>query len=244
MTTSRFRLATATTLMLASLSAIGQSKDIVVDPKGDVPYVTDQRNVVTKSGADLCWRTGYWTPGAAGEAKAGERPVGCECDKDVVGTEKCAPPAPAPTTAAAPAAVATPVAAPAAPAKCDFSATLSTDNSFAFNKFALTPAARQNLDSAVVAKLGTCANVTSVIVTGHTDRLGTQAYNQKLSEKRAEAVQAYLISKGVKADLIDTMGAGKTQPIKSCDDKLGRKKLIECLAPNRRVTVDVKGAAK
>jgi len=242
MTTSRFRLATTTILMLASLSAMAQSKDIVVDPKGDVPYVIDQRNVVTKSGADLCWRTGYWTPGAAGEAKAGERPVGCECDKDVVGAEKCAPPAPAP--AAAPAAVVAPVAAPAAPAKCDFSATLSADNSFAFNKSTLTPSARQNLDSAVVAKLGACANVTSVIVTGHTDRLGTQAYNQKLSEKRAEAVQAYLISKGVKADLIDTMGAGKTQPIKSCDDKLGRKKLIECLAPNRRVTVDVKGSAK
>lgn len=242
MTASTFRLATTTLLMLASLSAMAQSKDIVVDPKGEVPYVTDQRNVVTKSGADLCWRTGYWTPGAAGETKAGERPVGCECDKDVVGADKCAPPAPAPV--AAPATVATPVAAPAAPAKCDFSATLSADNSFAFNKATLTPAARQNLDSAVLAKLGNCANVTSVIVTGHTDRLGTQAYNQKLSEKRADAVQAYLISKGVKSDLIDTMGAGKTQPIKSCDDKLGRKKLIECLAPNRRVTVDVKGPAK
>lgn len=243
MTASTFRLATTTLLMLTSFAATAQSKDIVVDPKGEVPYVTDQRNVVTKSGADLCWRTGYWTPGAAGDAKTGERPVGCECDKDVVGAEKCAPPAQAPA-AAAPAVAATPVAAPAAPAKCDFSATLSADNSFAFNKAALTPSARQNLDSAVLAKLGACANITSVIVTGHTDRLGTQAYNQKLSEKRAEAVQAYLISKGVKSDLVDTMGAGKTQPIKSCDDKLGRKKLIECLAPNRRVTVDVKGSAK
>ena len=48
----------------------------------------------------------------------------------------------------------------------------------------------------------------------------------------------------MKAANVETMGAGKTQPIKSCDDKLGRKKLIECLAPNRRVTVDVKGPAK
>jgi OOP family OmpA-OmpF porin len=96
----------------------------------------------------------------------------------------------------------------------------------------------------VIGKLGTCADVTSVIITGHTDRLGSQSYNQKLSEKRASAVQSYLTGKGVKADVIDTMGAGKTQPIKSCDDKLGRKALIECLAPNRRVTVDVKGPAR
>ena len=108
----------------------------------------------------------------------------------------------------------------------------------------LTKSARAKLDSAVIGKLGTCADVTSVIITGHTDRLGSQSYNQKLSEKRASAVQSYLTGKGVKADVIDTMGAGKTQPIKSCDDKLGRKALIECLAPNRRVTVDVKGPAR
>jgi OOP family OmpA-OmpF porin len=76
---------------LPASGATAQSKDIVVDPKGEVPYVIDQRNVVVKSGADLCWRTGYWTPGAAGDTKAGELPVACECDKDVVGADKCAP---------------------------------------------------------------------------------------------------------------------------------------------------------
>ncbi len=99
MTAANFRLTTATLLMLAGFSAMAQSKDIVVDPKGEVPYAIDQRNVVVKSGADLCWRTGYWTPGAAGEAKAGAVPVACECDKDVVGADKCAPAA----AAAAPA---------------------------------------------------------------------------------------------------------------------------------------------
>ena len=239
MTAAKFRLASASLLMLASLSAMAQSKDIVVDPKGDVPYVTDQRNVVVKSGADLCWRTGSWTPGAAADAKAGELPVGCECDKDVVGADKCAP-APA-ARATAPAPVAVPAAAPA---KCDFSVTLAADNTFAFNKAVLTKTAKANLDNAVIAKLGACASVQSVIITGHADRLGSQSYNQKLSEKRASAVQAYLAGKGLKAEHIETMGAGKTQPIKSCDDKLGRKKLIECLAPNRRVTIDVKGPAK
>lgn len=240
MTAANLRLTTATLLMLAGFSAMAQSKDIVVDPKGEVPYAIDQRNVVVKSGADLCWRTGYWTPGAAGEAKAGAVPVACECDKDVVGADKCAPaaaaapaPAPAPVVAAAP-----------APKKCDFSMTLHTDHTFAFNKAVLGPIAKKNLDDMISTKLAACAEVKSVIITGHTDRLGTQSYNQKLSEKRAEAVQTYLVSKGIKADLIDTMGAGKTQPIQSCDDKLGRKKLIACLAPNRRVTLDVKGPAK
>jgi|JI8StandDraft_1071087.scaffolds.fasta_scaffold13365_1 OmpA-OmpF porin, OOP family len=241
MTAANFRLTTATLLMLAGFSAMAQSKDIVVDPKGEVPYAIDQRNVVVKSGADLCWRTGYWTPGAAGEAKAGAVPVACECDKDVVGADKCAPAAAAAAPAPAPAPV---VAAAPAPKKCDFSMTLHTDHTFAFNKAVLGPIAKKNLDDMISTKLAACAEVKSVIITGHTDRLGTQSYNQKLSEKRAEAVQTYLVSKGIKADLIDTMGAGKTQPVQSCDDKLGRKKLIECLAPNRRVTLDVKGPAK
>lgn len=238
---THFRLASAAALIVTSLTALAQSKDIVVDPKGEVPYATDQRNVVVKSGADLCWRTGYWTPSAAAETKAGELPVGCECDKEIVGNDKCAPTS---VRNAAPAVVAAAPAPAAIPAKCDFSTTLAADNAFAFNKATLTAAAKANLDSTVIAKLGSCAKVNAVIVTGHTDRLGSQAYNQKLSEKRAEAVRAYLVSKGVKPDSIDTMGAGKTQPIKGCDDKLGRKKLIECLAPNRRVTIDVKGSAQ
>ncbi|HQX08455.1 MAG TPA: OmpA family protein, partial [Zoogloea sp.] len=173
--------------------------------------------------------------------KAGAVPVACECDKDVVGADKCAPAAAAAAPAPAPAPV---VAAAPAPKKCDFSMTLHTDHTFAFNKAVLGPIAKKNLDDMISTKLAACAEVKSVIITGHTDRLGTQSYNQKLSEKRAEAVQTYLVSKGIKADLIDTMGAGKTQPVQSCDDKLGRKKLIECLAPNRRVTLDVKGPAK
>lgn len=243
MTAANFRLASATLLMLAGLSAMAQSKDIVVDPKGDIPYAIDQRNVVVKSGADLCWRTGSWTPGAATEAKAGELPIACECDKDVVGADKCAP---ASARAASTPAGTTPVTAavPAAPKKCDFSVTLSADDAFAFNKATLSKSAKATLDNAVLAKLDTCATVNTVIINGHTDRLGSQSYNQKLSEKRADAVQSYLASKGLKAENMDTMGSGKTQPIKSCDDKLGRKKLIECLAPNRRVTVDVKGPAK
>jgi OOP family OmpA-OmpF porin len=242
---SPFRLTAAALLTLVAGAAFAQSKDIVADPKGDVPYAIDSRNVVVKSGADLCWRTGSWTPAAAAAAKAGDTAIGCQCDPDVVDKGACAPAAAkeaAPATPAAP--VAAPVAVAAAPKKCDFSAVLQADSTFGFNQATLTKTAREALDKNVIAKLGGCASISSVIVTGHTDRLGTQAYNQKLSEKRAESVLAYLQSKGVKADHVDTMGAGKTQPIQSCDDKLGHKKLVACLAPNRRVTVDVKGSAK
>ena len=89
---------------------------------------------------------------------------------------------------------------------------------------------------------------TLVLVTGHTDRIGSQAYNQKLSERRANAVRDYLVSKGVARDKIETLGMGKTQPVPGvvCNQAYPkeRKALIECLAPNRRVEVEVKGEGK
>ncbi len=81
-----------------------------------------------------------------------------------------------------------------------------------------------------------------VLVTGHTDRIGTQEYNQKLSERRADAVRDYLVSKGVAKDKIETLGMGKTQPVPGvvCNQKNFKAK-IACYPPNRRVEVEVKG---
>ena len=79
-----------------------------------------------------------------------------------------------------------------------------------------------------------------VLVTGHTDRIGTDAYNQKLSERRADAVRDYLVSKGVDKAKIETIGLGEKQPVVQCDQK-NLKALIECLQPNRRVEVQAKG---
>ncbi|MFZ2853876.1 MAG: OmpA family protein [Rhodocyclaceae bacterium] len=197
----------------------------------DRAYVIDARNEVAKSGFGLCWRTGFWTPAAAANDAAG-----CACDKDLMPKAKCEP------VAAKPAPVAV---AAAVPKKCDFAATLKDDQTFAFGKATLKPAALAQIDREVIAKLANCAEVKLLLVTGHTDRIGSQQTNQKLSEKRADAVKAYLQKKGVKAD-IETMGAGKTQAVPgvSCSDKLPRKKLIDCLAPNRRTVVEVQGLAK
>ena len=83
-----------------------------------------------------------------------------------------------------------------------------------------------------------------VIVNGHADRLGSGQYNQRLSEKRADAVRAYLVSKGADASHVETLGFGKTTPVKSCPDQKDRKSLIECLAPNRRVVVEIQGTPR
>ena len=211
-------------IILAAIGTIACAAPALADTTSGA-YLTDSRNLVAKSGFGLCWRTSSWTPAAAT----------AECDPDLV-------PQATPAAAAAPA----PVAAAAAAKKCDFTVTLQSDELFTFNKATLSPAAQKRLDSDVVGKLATCASVSMVMVTGHTDRLGSQQYNQKLSEKRAEAVKSFLQKKGVPADKIDTMGAGKTQPAQGikCEDSLPRKKLIECLAPSRRVVVEVKGSAK
>lgn len=139
--------------------------------------------------------------------------------------------------------VATPPAKPVAPKRCDFAITLQSEEAFDFNIAALKNDARQKIDKDVMEKLATCAQVDLIIVTGHTDLIGNHQDNQKLSEKRADIVAAYLVSKGITAQ-IDTMGMGKTQQIKACNDKLAHAKLIECLAPNRRIVIEGRGFAK
>jgi OOP family OmpA-OmpF porin len=95
-----------------------------------------------------------------------------------------------------------------------------------------------------VAKIKDVGEVRYINVNGHADRLGTAQYNQQLSEKRADAVRAYLVSKGVEASKVETFGFGKTTPVKSCPDQKDRKALIDCLTPNRRVEVEIQGTPR
>ena len=147
-------------------------------------------------------------------------------------------PAPAPRAEPAPAPVAKPE--PKKPAIVN----LASTELFEFNQATLTPAARSQLDGEVLAKLRDIGSLRYIIVNGHADRIGSPQYNQKLSEKRADAVRAYIVSKGADASKVDTLGFGKTLQVKSCPDQKDRKALIEFLSPNRRVVVEIQGTPR
>ena len=188
-------------------------------------YVIDQRDVVAKSGFGLCWRDGYWTPAAAAADKAG-----CECDKDLLPKETCEP-----KMAAAP-------AAPVAGVKpSGEKITVAADALFDFNKAVLRPAGKAKLDELVSKAQAIKLEV--ILAVGHTDRVGGDAYNQKLSEKRAAAVKEYLVAKGIEANRVYTEGKGEKQPVTGdkCKGTKKSKALIDCLQPDRRVDIEVIG---
>jgi OmpA-OmpF porin, OOP family len=152
-------------------------------------------------------------------------------------------PAPAPTPAPPPK-QGLPVAPPAAPKaaapKPEKVTTASTVN-FDFDRYVIRPDARGKLDD-LVGKLRS-VTLEVVIAVGHADRLGSDAYNQKLSVRRADSVKAYLVSKGIGASRVYTEGKGESQPVKECKGNSKTKELIACLEPNRRVELEAVGSA-
>lgn len=109
---------------------------------------------------------------------------------------------------------------------------------FRFNSAELTDEARATLDSEIVPQLLKAGELRAVQVSGHADHLGNAEYNQQLSEKRADALRAYLVSRGVDESKIEIFSYGQTLPAKSCPSAKGRA-LIECLAPNRRAVLEI-----
>jgi OmpA-OmpF porin, OOP family len=152
--------------------------------------------------------------------------------------------APAPVVAeAAPEPAPIPVVEPApepAPApKCETTKeviTIDAEKLFGFDKAVIADNGKAALDEAA-AKITANPKISLVLVTGHTDHLGSFEYNQKLSERRAKMVGEYLITKGVDSSKITTTGRGEAVPIVKCEGIKNRKALIECLAPNRRVDI-------
>ena len=176
--------------------------------------------LVWKNGTnELCWRDANWTPATAAEG----------CDGALV---KAAAPAPAPAvTPAAP--VATPPAPAPAPAPAAASkVTYAADAFFDFDKSVLKPEGKAKLDDLVSKVKG--INLEVIIAVGHTDSIGTDAYNQKLSVRRTEAVKAYLVSKGIEKNRVYTEGKGEKQPVADNRTAEGRAK-------NRRVEIEVVG---
>ena len=173
---------------------------------------------------ELCWRNANWTPATAA--------AGCD---GAIAAPKAAPaPAPAPAPAAAPA-PAPRAAAPAAPAQPPAAATKVTyaaDAFFDFNKSVLKAEGKAKLDDLVGKVKG--INLEVIIAVGHTDAVGSDAYNQKLSVKRSDAVKAYLVSKGIEKNRVYTEGKGEKQPVADNNTAAGRAK-------NRRVEIEVVG---
>lgn len=222
-------LAAIAAIGMAATSAAAQSKAPVIsyttDDKGVVPYVIDSRNAVATSGTGLCWRTGFWSPATAQTAFAGNFPVGCQCDKDIVPADMCKAPdyGQTGTTATAD------------------KIKLSADTLFDFDSANLRPAGRTALDD--LAAKAKALNLEVILAVGHTDRIGSDSYNKRLSERRAMSVKNYLVSKGIDAKRIYTEGKGKTQPVTGtkCNNITERTALISCLQPDRRVEVEVIG---
>ena len=165
----------------------------------------------------LCWRTSNWTPATAAPG----------CDGAI------APVAAAP----APAAVVAPVAAAPAPAAgaAATKVTYAADAFFAANSAVLKAAGKAKLDD-LVGKVK-AINLEVIVAVGHTDSKGNDASNQKLSVRRAEAVKAYLVSKGIEKNRVYTEGKGSKQPVAD-------NKTTEGRAKNNRVEIEVVGTQK
>ncbi len=239
---------------------------VTTDIKAATPhsaYVQDARGIVARNPNGLCWRTGYWTPADAIQGcdlplcTAKEKLEGGKCVpidpvcvlpqvldpvKHICYTPKpvCVPPqfekdgvcvSPPPPVCVAPQTMVNGKCVAPESKKVTFAA----DALFDFDKSVLKAEGKAKMDD-MTSKLS-AINLEVIIAVGHTDSVGTDEYNQKLSIRRAEAVKAYLMSKGVEANRIYTEGKGEKQPVADNKSAPGR-------ASNRRVEIEVVGTTK
>ena len=210
---SKLAFVAATAVMAASASAAPVAASKQATNDN---WVNGTAEYVWKNGTDeLCWRNGFWTPATAN----------AKCDGALVAQAPAAPaPAPAP-----------------APMITSQKITFQADALFDFDKAVLKPEGKAKL-SDLAAKIKS-VNLEVVVATGYTDKIGSDKYNDRLSLRRAQAVKAYLVSQGIEANRVYTEGKGKRNPVVTDCAQKNRKALISCLAPNRRVEVEVVGTA-
>ena len=177
--------------------------------------------LVWKNGTnELCWRDAFWTPATAFPGCDGAIvPVVAPAPAPAAVAPRVVPPAPPPVVVAPPPPVATKV-------------TYAADAFFDFDKSVLKPEGKAKLDD-LVSKIKDI-NLEVIIAVGHTDSVGSDGYNQKLSVRRSEAVKSYLVSKGIEKNRVYTEGKGEKQPVAD-------NKTAEGRAKNRRVEIEVVG---
>jgi OOP family OmpA-OmpF porin len=186
---------------------------------GVTPNLTDSQGAPVRDGSGNCVQS------------SGIEHPDCMPKKDA--------PAPKPSDPARPSGPASPASptAPApgarpAPSSVRQAVVIQADALFDFDKSVVRPDGMKNIDAALAKLKG--VDLEMVIATGHTDSVGTDAYNQKLSERRAAAVKAYLVSKGIASAKVTTIGKGESQPVATNKTAEGRQK-------NRRVDIEFKG---
>ena len=211
-------------MLLASVAVAGSAVAAGSTTASD-NWRSGHGNIQWKNGdGTLCWRDAFWTPATAAPG----------CDGAIAPVApKAAVAAPAAVAPAAAPAVVAPAPAPAAPAPTVATkVTFAADAFFDFNKSVVKPEGKAKLDD-LVGKIKDIS-LEVIIAVGHTDSVGGDAYNQKLSVKRSEAVKAYLVSKGIEKNRVYTEGKGEKQPVAD-------NKTAEGRAKNRRVEIEVVG---
>ncbi len=235
---------------LSAAHAQTPSTSVQIAPDSiDSPYVIDASRVLVRSGAGSCVRTGFWTAELAAVTKVvgSTKPAGCVCDEGLMSRAVCADPV-QPVADKAPEA-APPVVLPPPPPVLAEKVTIPADALFDFDKAALSNSGKAVLDE-LLGKLKDL-NLEAVVAVGYTDRIGTSAYNLTLSQQRAATVKAYLVNTGgIEASRVFIEGRGETSPVTadSCKqmgkEQAGNRKLVACLAPDRRVDIEAVGVRK
>lgn len=200
-------------------------------PKNAPGYAVASDGRVVLSGFGECVRSGQWV--LANSVDPCDQIASVSVPVPVVAyQERPAPPPPVAVAA---------VAQPEPPRMVIQKVSLSTDVLFDFNKAELKDAGKQKLDE--LASQIKDAKVEEIVVVGHADRIGSETYNEKLSEARAQSVKGYLAERGAKTNVITAQGKGEAAPVTGDQcKKMAGKKLIECLQPDRRVEIEVLGS--
>jgi len=230
-------------LVALSASMAAAMSGVSAQSSGSSNVVDSSGNVWMNGSNELCWRDGSWTPASAdkrcdGAIKAAPAAADAKAAAAVAAAAAAAAAAPkvvAPPVApvvVAPAAVVAPVAPAAAAVPTSEKVSYAADAFYDFDKATLKAEGQAKLNDMASKLSGMTLEV--IVATGYTDSVGRDEYNKKLSLRRAEAVKAYLVSKGIDAARIFTEGKGSANPVADNKSAAGRSK-------NRRVEIEVVG---